>query len=78
MYEDNLVDKVWGDVRFVLFLEFLRVYELWYVGVDVVMKFINLCKELVNVGVLVIIIIMFDEVVWLLNVVCIVIEVLDL
>lgn len=72
------MDKVWGDARPAPPSEPLRVHELRYAGVDVATKLTNLRKELVNAGASAIIITMLDEVAWLLNVVCIVIEVLDL
>lgn len=68
VYEDNLVDKVWGDARPAPPSEPLRVHELRYAGVDVATKLTNLRKELVNAGASAIIITMLDEVAWLLNV----------
>jgi len=67
VYEDNLVDKVWGKARPNPPLAPLRVHELQYAGMKVAMKLANLHKELVDAGATAIVITMLDEVAWLLN-----------
>lgn len=70
VYEDNLVDKVWGKARPNPPLAPLRVHELQYAGMKVATKLANLHKELVDAGATAIVITMLDEVAWLLNLVC--------
>lgn len=69
VYEDNLVDKVWGDARPEPPSNPLRVHELRYAGVDVATKLANLRKELSSVGATAMVVTMLDEVAWLLNMV---------
>lgn len=69
VYEDNLVDKVWGEGRPPPPSKPLRVHELRYAGVDVATKLANLRKELVSAGATAMVVTMLDEVAWLLNMV---------
>lgn len=71
VYEDNLVDKVWGEARPNPPLAPLRVHGLQYSGMKVATKLANLRKELINAGATAIVITMLDEVAWLLNLVCV-------
>lgn len=67
VYEDNLVDKVWGDGRPQPPSKSLRVHDLRYAGVDVATKLANLRKDLACAGATAMVVTMLDDVAWLLN-----------
>lgn len=77
VYEDNLVDKVWGQARPEPPSKPLRVHELRYAGVDVATKLANLRKELSSAGATAMVVTMLDEVAWLLNMVSTLVGVLN-
>ncbi|KAL2612171.1 hypothetical protein R1flu_023863 [Riccia fluitans] len=67
LYDNNLVDQLWGAERPSPPTSPLRIHDIKYAGVDVATKLTDLRKELAAAGATAIIVTMLDEVAWLLN-----------
>ncbi|CAJ2631626.1 unnamed protein product [Trifolium pratense] len=67
LYNSNLVDEIWKEVRPEPPNKPVRVHDLKYAGLDVASKLSSLRSELVKAGSSAIIISALDEIAWLLN-----------
>ncbi|CAL1407354.1 unnamed protein product [Linum trigynum] len=67
LYDVNLVDEIWKELRPGPPNSPIRVHELKYAGVDVVSKLSFLRSQLVDAGCSAIVASMLDEIAWLLN-----------
>lgn len=69
LYDLNLVDEIWKELRPKLPNKPVRVHDIKYAGLDVASKLSSLRSELIDAGSSAIVISMLDEVAWLLNLV---------
>lgn len=67
LYDCNLVDEIWGELRPKPPFKPIRVHDIKYGGVDVSSKLSTLRSELIEASCTAIVISMLDEVAWLLN-----------